>query len=109
MYELIFLRPNKLDDCRKIVTYIKDGKIVHINLEDLDSRMSQRVLDFISGAIYIKEAQFINPTKNIFVSIPKGRTFYQDESVKISHKDQVSEILDLRYDEEEAIKPKFNK
>ena len=109
MYELIFLRPKKLDDCRKIVSHIKDEKIVHINLEDLNEKLSQRVLDFISGAIYIKEAQFLNPTKNIFVSIPKGRTFYQDETVKISHKDQVSEMLDLRYDEEEAIKPKFNK
>jgi cell division inhibitor SepF len=109
MYELIFLKPNRLDDCRKIVNHIKDSKIVHINLEDLDEKLCQRVLDFISGAIYIKEAQFINPTKNVFVSIPKGRTFYQDETVKISHNDQVSEVLDLRYDEEEAIKPKFNK
>ena len=33
-YDIVFIKPSKFEDCTKCVEYIKQEKIVHINLFD---------------------------------------------------------------------------
>jgi FtsZ-interacting cell division protein YlmF len=62
--------------------------------------MYQRLLDFISGAVYLKVAKLVNPEKRIFLVVPKKFSI-QFENEENSN----SEVLDLRYNEEEEIRP----
>lgn len=97
---MIFLKPLRFEDCVRCIDYIKEDKIVHINLTALDSDKSQRVLDFISGAVHIQEGQIINPGEKIYCSIPKARTY------KIEYREP-NNIASSRFDEEEEIVPKY--
>ena len=105
MSDIIFIKPKDFEDSKKIVNYIVEDKILHINLTSSDKKTYQRVIDFISGAVYIKSAKLLNPAENIFLSIPKDTSFsWSEES---GERKNNSGILDLRYDEEVEIKPVF--
>ena len=103
MSDIIFIKPKSFEDSKRIVNYIVEDKILHINLTLSDKKMFQRVLDFISGAVYLKDAKLLNPAENIYLSIPKETTFSWGEEDG-ENKDN---LVDLRYDEEEEIKPVF--
>lgn len=103
-FDIVFLKPEKFEDTRKIVEHIKKDRIVHINISKLDTKDRQRTLDFISGAAYIQDARLIQPGDAVFCTIPSGKDYFQEGSVAADD----SELIDLRYDEEEEIKPSFN-
>ncbi|MBC2851459.1 cell division protein SepF [Cetobacterium sp. 8H] len=102
-YDIVFLKPTRFEDCLKCVEYIKIDKIVHLNLSDLDSEKSQRILDFISGAVHIQEGQIINPGEKIYCSIPKNKSYQLD------YKERSNNSTSHRFDEEEEIIPRYNK
>lgn len=101
-YDIVFLKPTRFEDCLRCVEYIKSEKILHINLSELDSDKSQRVLDFISGAVHIQEGQIINPGEKIYCSIPKNKNY------KLDYKETINTTSKNRYDEEEEIIPRYS-
>ena len=103
-FDIVFLKPEKFDDTRKIVEHIKKDRIVHINMSKLDTKDRQRTLDFISGAAYIQDARLIQPGDAVFCTIPSGRDYFQEGAMTLDE----SAVMDLRYDEEEEIKPSFS-
>ncbi len=74
----VFVNPKSFAECRKIADYIKSDKIVTLNLENIEHKDAQRILDFLSGAITIKEAKWIPISKNVFTSVPKNVSFFYD-------------------------------
>lgn len=76
--QTIFVNPKSFAECRKIADYIKNDKVVTLNLENVNGKDAQRILDFLSGAINIKEAKWIPISRNVFTSIPKNINFLYD-------------------------------
>lgn len=74
----VFVNPKNFAECRKIADYIKNDKVVTLNLENIEHKDAQRILDFLSGAITIKEARWIPISKNVFTSVPKNTGFFYD-------------------------------
>ena len=82
-YQSVIIDPKKFEDCKKIANYIKDDKTVTLNLEHLDNETAQRIIDFLSGAMSIKEAKLIEISKNVYVSVPKNiNVFFDGENKK---------------------------
>ncbi|MBC2856515.1 MAG: cell division protein SepF [Cetobacterium sp.] len=77
-YQTVFVDPKSFADCKKIANYIKNDKMVTLNLEYLDTKDAQRIMDFLSGAMSIKEARFIEISKKVYTSIPKSVKFHYD-------------------------------
>ncbi len=77
-YQSVIIDPKKFEDCKKIANYIKDDKTVTLNLEHLDTETAQRIIDFLSGAMSIKEAKLIEISKNVYVSVPKNINVFFD-------------------------------
>lgn len=102
-FDIVFLTPEKFDDTRQIVEHIKKDRIVHINMTKLNPKDCQRALDYVSGAAYIQDANLRNPGEAIYCTIPSGKN-YLEEGVKVS---EGNHLMDLRYDEEEEIKPTY--
>ena len=75
---MLFRSPKSFAECRKIADYIKNDKVVTLNLENVNGKDAQRILDFLSGAINIKEAKWIPISKNVFTSVPKNINFLYD-------------------------------
>lgn len=97
MEDIIFIKPNRFEDIIKYMEYIDKDVIVHINIHDLDKGASQRVIDFISGAVYIKEGSIINPGDKSYCIIPKDKKF------TMQYKNNSSSSLDSKQDEVEEI------
>lgn len=72
-YQNIVARVKKFEDAKKIAEYIRNDKIVTLNIEELDKETAQRIIDFLSGAMSIKEASFIEISKCVYVSVPKNQ------------------------------------
>lgn len=76
--QTIFVNPKNFSECKKIADYIKNNKVVTLNLENISPKEAQRILDFLSGAMSIKEAKWIPISKNVFTSLPKNINFFYD-------------------------------
>lgn len=74
----IFVNPKSFAECRRIADFIKRDKVVTLNLENVNPKDAQRILDFLSGAIKIKEAKWIPISKCVFTSVPKGLGYLYD-------------------------------
>lgn len=77
-YQSVIVDPKRFEDCKKIANYIKDDKTVTLNLEHLDNATAQRIIDFLSGAMSIKEAKLIEISKSVYVSVPKNINVFFD-------------------------------
>lgn len=68
----VFIDPKQFDDCRKIAKYIKSGKMITINLENINPNIAQRIMDFLAGAMEIKNASFAQIAKNVYTIVPEN-------------------------------------
>ena len=76
--EVVVIEPRSFDDAATIVQYLKDRKIVMLNLHLLDKEQSQRTIDFVCGA---SQALNGNPKKVgdlVFVFAPSNVTLSAD-------------------------------
>src|SRR5690554_1059724 len=77
------------DDTQNIIDNLKNRKPIIVNLESLEQDLAQRVLDFMSGAVYALDGTIQKVSRNIFVLVPsnidiignipedfKGKSFY---------------------------------
>jgi len=85
--EIVFIKPTKMEDCQKCVDNIKEDKIVHINLCELESSTAKRIMYYISGAVFMKEGHIVNPAEKVYCTIPEGFPH-----VTISNTDEEPEI-----------------
>ena len=49
---IIMVEPKSMSEIQQVVDYLKQGQTVAVNLEGLSSADMERILDFLSGAIY---------------------------------------------------------
>ena len=91
--DIVFLKPKKCEDCVICAGYIKEDKIVNMNLSQLDDNDSRRVLDYIAGAIFITKAEIVNVGNKIFCSIPSNRNFLNEMNRDTSHDEEEVEIV----------------
>lgn len=93
--DIIFLKPEKFEDCVKVAEHIKEEKIVSINLSQLDDKASRRVLDYVTGAVFITDAEIINVGNKIFCTIPNTKT-YKIDSPSEYKSDEEEEIIPFK-------------
>ena len=91
--DIVFLKPTKFEVCVICADYIKEDKIVNMNLSQLDDNDSRRVLDYIAGAIFITKAEIVNVGNKIFCSIPSNRNFLNEMNRDTSHDEEEVEIV----------------
>lgn len=101
--DIIFIKPKRFEDSIGYIEYIKANKIIHINLAELDSEKSQRILDFISGAVHIQEGVVINPADKIYCVIPKNTGY------KLEYREVSKNITNPSFDEVEEIIPRYKR
>gem|GEM_PF-2902313 len=65
-------RPKSLTDVERFITFLRDRQPAVANLNDIDENDAQRILDYLSGAIFALGGSVHKITDNIFVFSPKG-------------------------------------
>ena len=50
--EMVLIKAKSYDEMKTIATHIKYRKVVIVNFEDMDKATAQRMVDFLSGAVF---------------------------------------------------------
>jgi len=87
--KVVVYQPLSYDDTQNIIDNLKSRKPIIVNLESLEQDLAQRVLDFMSGAVYALDGTIQKVHRSIFVLVPsnvdiignipedlKGKSFY---------------------------------
>lgn len=69
--EVIIKRPSSFDDAQEICDLLKSEHAIIVNLERLDHELAQKMMDFISGAIYALDAKIHQISGYIFCISPE--------------------------------------
>ncbi len=69
---MIVYQPKSNEDTQDIIDNLKARKPVVVNLDEMGSDIAQRVLDFISGAVYALNGNIQKVSRGIFVVAPSN-------------------------------------
>lgn len=90
--KVIIMQPETLDDAQSICDHIKSKKPVVINLEGVEKECAQRIIDFLSGAVYSLEGSIQKVANGIFVVAPHNVDILSDLKDELRNKSTFSWI-----------------
>lgn len=70
--EVCVMKPKTFEDSQDICDVLLSNCVAVINLEENDLALSQRIMDFIYGAVYSINAKFIQISDRIFIAAPSS-------------------------------------
>ncbi len=89
---MVIFRPTEYEQAQTIIDYLKLRKPIIVNLDEIEVAVAQRILDFITGAVYALSGDIKKAARNIFVVVPSN--------VEISNaNDENTETSDFSGDE----------
>ena len=68
--ELIIRQPSRFEDSQEICDLLKQERAIIVNLENIEPELAQKMMDFISGAIYALDAKIHQISGAIFCISP---------------------------------------
>ncbi len=68
--KLVVMQPESFEDAREIANHLKNKKPVVINLEAVERTAAQRIVDFLSGAVYALDGNIQKVANGIFLIAP---------------------------------------
>ena len=76
---IIMVEPKSHSEIQQCVDYLKQGQSVAVNLEGLSSSDMERILDFLSGAIYGLNGSIHRWHGDLFLLAPEGHKILRKE------------------------------
>lgn len=68
--KVVLKKPSEFQDIMEIVDAIKARKIIVMNISEVDSKLAQRMIDYIVGACYALNGSFEEISRLIYVIAP---------------------------------------
>ncbi len=70
--EVSIMKPTRFDDSQDICDMLVDERATVVNLEGIDLALAQRIMDFISGAVYSLNGKIHQISNLIFIVSPEN-------------------------------------
>jgi len=70
--KVVISKPSNYDEGKIIVDNLKSRRIIIVNLNGVESKEGQRILDFLIGAIYALEGGLQPVEKGVFILTPSN-------------------------------------
>ena len=70
--KMVIYQPMSYDDAQLIIDHLRNRKPIVVNLVDLEVEVAQRILDFMSGAVYAVNGNIQRVAKGIFILAPSN-------------------------------------
>ena len=70
--KMVIYQPATFDQVNEICDNLKNRKPVIVNLEKLENQVAQRILDFLSGAVYGLDGNLHKISGGIFIAAPSN-------------------------------------
>ena len=87
--EMVLIKATSYDDLQEIAANIKKRRVVVVNFEEMDQLTAQRMVDFLSGAVFALDGQ---PKK-----VSGGTFIFSSSSVDLSGQIVESEIAERTF------------
>ena len=68
--KVVVYTPNSFDNAREIADHLKAKKPVVINLENVETSVARRIIDFLTGAVYAVDGSIQKIADRIFLIAP---------------------------------------
>ena len=68
--KVFVIKPQELSESQSIIDFLKEDKVIVINMDGLDIDFAQRIIDFISGACYAIDGTIQPVSRTIFIAAP---------------------------------------
>lgn len=68
--KVVVYTPNSFDNAREIADHLKAKKPVVINLENVETGVARRIIDFLTGAVYAVDGSIQKIADRIFLIAP---------------------------------------
>lgn len=72
--KIIVIKPDSMQAAQEISHHLRAGRTVICNFEQVDQKVAQRVIDFITGATYAIEGHLYAVSTVVFVIVPQSAT-----------------------------------
>jgi len=69
--QVVIMQPSDIDSAQQACDHIRAGKTVICNIEKVEPKVAQRVIDFITGAAYALDGKVMPVSSVIFVVAPR--------------------------------------
>ena len=73
--QVVAIKPDSMEAAQEICHHLRSGRTVICNFEQVDPKVAQRVVDFITGSAYALDGKVHPVTSLIFVLCPRSVTF----------------------------------
>lgn len=70
--KMVIFKPSSYDETESVIDSLRARKPVVVNLDEINPAVAQRILDFISGAVYALNGDIRRAARNIFVVVPSN-------------------------------------
>lgn len=70
--KMIVSKPTSYDEVTRICDELKSRKPVILNLQSVDAKEAERILDFLAGALYAVEGVMQKVSKGVFLIVPNN-------------------------------------
>lgn len=70
--QVVIMQPADIESAQQACDHIRAGKTVICNIEKIDAKVAQRVIDFITGAAYALDGKVMPVSSVIFVVAPRN-------------------------------------
>ena len=84
--KIMVLRPSSYEEAREIADAIKNRKIVLVNTTNMETKIAQRLVDFISGACCVLGAQLQEVEQRVYLLSPSNVEVTNELKSEISSK-----------------------
>lgn len=92
---VVIMQPGDIEAAQQACDHIKAGKTVICNIEKVDPRVAQRVIDFITGSAYALDGKVMPVSSVIFVVAPRN-TALVEGSLTGQHMDYLKQTAYAR-------------
>ena len=84
--KIMVVKPTAYEESREIAEAVKSRKIVVINANNLETKIAQRLVDFVSGAACVLNADFQEIEQKVYLLSPQNVEVSNELKSEISSK-----------------------
>lgn len=77
---IILVAPKSHKEIQQVVDYLKQGQTIAVNLEGIAQADSERILDFLSGALYGLDGSIHRWYGDLFILTPNGHKILRPDN-----------------------------
>jgi len=70
--KVVIVLPKNINDAKDICDHLRANRSIVMNVEDVDIQIAQRIVDFLSGAVYSLDGNIQKVSSGIFLATPNS-------------------------------------